>query len=66
MAGIRELDPNGSIGLIAAELNPPYKRPPLSKGLWKGDAVESIWLDTEKQGVDLHLGRQVHRLDLRQ
>lgn len=35
--GIREVDPTGSIGLIGAESHPPYDRPPLSKGLWKGD-----------------------------
>lgn len=36
--GIRELDGNRSIGLIGAEPDPPYARPPLSKGLWKGGA----------------------------
>ena len=40
--GIREVDPNGSIGLISADPNPPYDRPPLSKGLWKGERLESI------------------------
>ena len=35
--GIREVDDSGSIGLIGTELPPPYNRPPLSKGLWKGD-----------------------------
>ena len=35
--GIREADGEGSIGLISAEQNAPYNRPPLSKGLWKGD-----------------------------
>ncbi|MGH8601483.1 MAG: hypothetical protein ACREXR_01485, partial [Gammaproteobacteria bacterium] len=34
--GIREVDPNGSIGLVSTETHPPYNRPPLSKGLWKG------------------------------
>ena len=33
--GIRELDPKGSIALIGKEIDPPYDRPPLSKGLWK-------------------------------
>ena len=27
--GIREVDADGSIGLISAEPDPPYKRPPL-------------------------------------
>ena len=42
--GIREIDPDGAIGLISAETDPPYNRPPLSKGLWKGDpTLEGIW-----------------------
>lgn len=64
VAGIRELDPDGSIGLIAGEPHPPYKRPPLSKGLWKGGSVDSIWLDTQKPTVEIHLGRRAQRLDL--
>ena len=41
--GIRQADPQGTIGLIAGEPHPPYDRPPLPKGLWKGKAFESIW-----------------------
>ena len=33
---IRERDAAGVIGLISAELEPPYDRPPLSKKLWDG------------------------------
>jgi 3-phenylpropionate/trans-cinnamate dioxygenase ferredoxin reductase subunit len=54
--GIRELDSNGSIGLIGMEQDPPYKRPPLSKALWKGKPLESIWRKTEGSGAELHLG----------
>lgn len=61
--GIREVDRDGSIGLFSAESNPPYDRPPLTKKLWKGKPFESIWRDTENQGVTLHLGRAVRRLD---
>jgi len=61
--GIRDVDPHGSIGLISAEPNPPYNRPPLSKGLWKGDAPDGIWRGTERQGATLHLGRQARSLD---
>ena len=57
--GIREVDPVGTIGMISADRHPPYNRPPLSKGLWKGEAVESIWRGTEARGVKLHLGRRV-------
>ena len=61
--GIREVDGSGSIGLVSAEAHPPYNRPPLSKGLWKGKPVESIWRQTESQGVILHLGRIAQHLD---
>ena len=62
--GIRELDPNGSIGLIGAESDPPYSRPPLSKALWKGDPLDSVWRKTAEVGVDLHLGLRATALDL--
>ncbi|HEV3344237.1 MAG TPA: FAD/NAD(P)-binding oxidoreductase [Pirellulales bacterium] len=63
VGGIREVDPNGSVGLIAAESHPPYDRPPLSKGLWKGKPLDSIWRKIDAQGVTLHLGRQARTLD---
>ncbi len=62
--GIRELDGEGSIGLVGDEPHPPYSRPPLSKGLWKGAPEEKVWRRTEELGVDLHLGRRVVSLDL--
>jgi NADPH-dependent 2,4-dienoyl-CoA reductase/sulfur reductase-like enzyme len=60
--GIRELDSSGPIGLIGAETDPPYARPPLSKALWKGEAFESVWRKTGELPVDLHLGRRVTTL----
>jgi NADPH-dependent 2,4-dienoyl-CoA reductase/sulfur reductase-like enzyme len=63
--GIRELDANSPIGLIGAETDPPYARPPLSKGLWKGGQFESVWRKTSEIGIDLHLGRRATALDLR-
>ena len=57
--GIRAHDQEGPIGLIGAEPDPPYSRPPLSKGLWQGRDEASIWRVTEALGVDLHLGRRV-------
>lgn len=62
--GIRELDATGPIGLIGAEPVPPYARPPLSKGLWKGDPLEDIWRGTGQAGVEFHLGRRVTAIDL--
>jgi NADPH-dependent 2,4-dienoyl-CoA reductase/sulfur reductase-like enzyme len=32
--GIRQIDLEGSIGLVSAESHPPYNRPPLSKDVW--------------------------------
>jgi len=61
--GIREVDPEGTIGVISAEPYTPYDRPPLSKGLWKDKPLESVWRDTGSQGVELRLGRQVRDLD---
>lgn len=63
IGGIREVDPRGSVGLIGGESHPPYDRPPLSKGLWKGKPLESIWRKTDRPGVTLHLGRQARALD---
>ena len=60
--GIREGDPTGAIGLISAELDAPYDRPPLSKALWKGTALDSIWRKTEDKGVTLHLGRVIKEI----
>ncbi len=61
--GIRELDSSGSIGLIGKDNNPPYNRPPLTKGLWKGKSLDSIWRRTEQFSVDLHLERLAVSID---
>ncbi|MBI5005849.1 MAG: FAD-dependent oxidoreductase [Nitrosomonadales bacterium] len=61
--GIRKLDRNGTIGMISDEHDPPYDRPPLSKSLWKGKSIESIWRHIGDLNVDLHLGRKVVALD---
>jgi len=58
--GIRELDREGSIGVVGAELDPPYDRPPLSKGLWRGKPIDAIWMDTGS--ADLRLGLAVEEL----
>jgi 3-phenylpropionate/trans-cinnamate dioxygenase ferredoxin reductase subunit len=64
--GIRESDPDGTIALISAEADRPYNRPPLSKGLWKGDpTLDGIWSDLSDQGVTLRLGHTAQTLDPR-
>ena len=60
--GIREVDTEGSIGLIGMEPDPPYMRPNLSKGLWKGRPVEKIWRKTDER-AELHLNRKAVQLD---
>ena len=62
---IRAADPAAAVGLIAAEPHPPYARPPLSKGLWKGEAESAIWRGTDTIGVDLRLGRRATGIDTR-
>ena len=64
---IRELDSTGSIGIISDDPHPPYNRPPLSKGLWKGDDPEKVvWRGTDKIGPDLHLARRVTAVNTKQ
>jgi 3-phenylpropionate/trans-cinnamate dioxygenase ferredoxin reductase subunit len=61
--GIRDHDPERTIGLFAAEPHPPYARPPLSKALWAGKEESSIWRGTEDLDVSVHLGRPIAFLD---
>src|SRR6185437_13113062 len=63
--GVRDVDSTGSIGLIGSESHPPYNRPPLSKGLWKGKPLDTIWRKTAGPAVNLHLRRMVRTLDSR-
>lgn len=61
--GIREMDKQGSIAMFSMESDPPYARPSLSKGLWKGKPLEKIWRKTEERGVDLFLNRKITSVD---
>ena len=62
--GIREVDQDSSILMISSEKNPPYNRPPLSKALWKGKSIESIWRGNSLQNVDLQLNSTVTAINL--
>src|SRR5688572_8866972 len=62
--GIRSVDAAGTIGVIGAESDLPYNRPPLSKALWKGESIDTIWRKTDQQNVTLHLGRTVTAIEL--
>jgi 3-phenylpropionate/trans-cinnamate dioxygenase ferredoxin reductase subunit len=61
--GIREVDPHRDIGVLSEEADAPYSRPPLTKGLWRWEALEGVWRGTAHLGVTLHLGKRAVRLD---
>ncbi len=63
VGGIRKEDTKGTIGLVGAEEHRPYNRPPLTKGLWKGDPLDGIWRKTEETDAQLMLGRRVVTVD---
>jgi 3-phenylpropionate/trans-cinnamate dioxygenase ferredoxin reductase component len=62
--GIRDVDADGEVTVVAEEPHPPYARPPLSKALWKGDGESTIWRGTGDLGVDLRLGRTIVAVDV--
>ncbi len=63
-AAIRARDSQGTLGMIAGEADPPYARPPLTKGLWLGKEESSVWL-RPVDGLALHGGRRAVALDPR-
>ena len=60
--GIREVDAIGSVGMISAEPEAPYNRPPLSKGLWKGDPLDGIWRKAKGKAPELHPDRVIKEI----
>lgn len=69
-AAIREIDKSGSIGIVSAEMQPPYDRPPFSKGFLKNDDMtpgnahckdESFY---PENGIELLLGSKAIGIDL--
>lgn len=65
--GIREIDADGSIGILSADIDPPYARPALSKKLWTEpgfDWAESVDLHTVNDtGADLRLRTEVTKIN---
>lgn len=64
--GIRELDPDGSIGILGNEPDPPVRRPALSKDLWTDEdsTLAGSTLDTSLEtGAVLHLADAAAELD---
>jgi NADPH-dependent 2,4-dienoyl-CoA reductase/sulfur reductase-like enzyme len=63
--GIRQTDHANRIGIITSEKYPPYKRPPLSKALWKNEPLEKIWLNSYEEDIEIHTSRTVTMIDTR-
>ncbi|KTR51618.1 NAD(P)/FAD-dependent oxidoreductase [Curtobacterium oceanosedimentum] len=66
--GIREIDADGSIGIVSEETDRPYARPALSKKLWTDPEFswdEKVDLHTEETGATFVLGTKVTAIDRR-
>lgn len=63
--GIRELDPDGTIGILSADVDPPYTRPALSKKLWTDPDFtwDQVPLGTEETGAEIRLETFVESID---
>ena len=64
--GIHSVNTKAAIAVISNESYKPYNRPPLSKALWKGDPVDSIWLSDEPKSVEYFLSRTVTEINTRE
>ncbi len=64
--GIREIDADGTIGILSEDVDPPYARPALSKKLWTDPEFswdEKVDLHTEETGATFMLGNAVTAID---
>ncbi len=61
--GIREVDPDGTIGMISSEGHKPYNRPPLSKKLWQGKPEEGIFRKLPENNMEIFLDSTAISLD---
>jgi NADPH-dependent 2,4-dienoyl-CoA reductase/sulfur reductase-like enzyme len=62
--GIRQVDESGTVGIITAEPDPPYERPPLFKDLWTNDkTIDDIWCATEQKGAEIIRATRMTNLD---
>jgi NADPH-dependent 2,4-dienoyl-CoA reductase/sulfur reductase-like enzyme len=64
--GIRERDASGTIAIMSSGSDAPYNRPPLSKKLWMGKSLDSIWRKTAETGAELLLHTRAVRGDTKQ
>lgn len=62
---IREGAPEATIGILSADIDPPYTRPALSKKLWTDPEFgeDKVPLDIDDAKADLRLGTEVVALD---
>ena len=65
---LRERGYEGRVAIVAEERQPPYERPPLSKGYLRGESsIEDAYVrpaaDYEANGIELMLGRRAVTLD---
>lgn len=68
VVGIRKVDSEGTIALVASENHVPYERPPLSKKYLRSEVgLEKVYLKEKdyyaENDVELLLGQQVKRID---
>lgn len=63
--GVRQTNASAKIGIISNEPHRPYNRPPLSKALWKGEPLDSVWRKTAYEQTDFHLSRTATTIDLK-
>lgn len=63
MQAIRHAGKAGSILVVSDEADPPYNRPPLSKGLWRGQPVDTIWRPIDAAAAELRLSTRIVALD---
>ncbi|MBN1446420.1 MAG: FAD-dependent oxidoreductase [Bacteroidetes bacterium] len=61
--GIREIDSSSPIAIFGEETTAPYRRPALSKDLWKGDVFENAVLEEMGANTHLHLGERIAAID---
>jgi NADPH-dependent 2,4-dienoyl-CoA reductase/sulfur reductase-like enzyme len=61
--GIKENDTEGSIAVFSMENEPPYARPPLSKGLWAGMDEKKIFRPMEDLDAVLYLGTTIEKIN---
>ncbi len=63
VGGIRKNDQENQIAIFSAEPDPPYTRPALTKGLWKGKPFETVWRKMDEKNLQLFLNHPIQSLD---